>query len=93
MLDIKFHIIVKTLFSSFTLEKFGGFTNDPIQLAWVFNEIKMEKQAEAYKHILEEIDWAAILRKNPEAKIPAPNEAELRKRTMNDLWTGLINFF
>ena len=53
----------------------------------------MEKQAEAYKHILEEIERAAILRKNPEAKIPAPNEAELWKRTMNDLWTGLINFF
>lgn len=33
------------------------------------------------------------MKKNPDAKVPASNLAELKKKAMTDLWTGIIGFF
>lgn len=56
-----------------------------MQLARVFNEISSEKQVEAYARVLEEIESAGFMKKNPDAKVPASNLTELKKKAMTDL--------
>lgn len=51
-MELRYKCITKALFASYTLHKFE-FSNDGMQLARIFNEIKVQKQVDAYAEILD----------------------------------------